>query len=216
MHPFDDSGTGLSICRECHLLYHRVPVNGLQQRCRCDGSEEATWPGYDFNERIHLCRLCHQELLPSGSRFSLWFCTPCKELVVGFNDRMRRWLIPTGRHSFMVRGYEDPPVPLRLAGPVAVRAGEGDLDAEQEVDRFVTGLLGMSSSIDLLHEWSGWTLERLFGALGFPEERDVDVPEFLQRLRSASARDPRLGREALFGSLTAVVLEQARRGEEQR
>ena len=102
------------ICGTCAdlngILGQRFAAQGdLVQRCRCRSDpDEPRWPHHDFNELVHLCECCRMKALPSGSKFCVWFCGECSKRVTALNDRLRVWLIPIGRHSFMVRTYDPP------------------------------------------------------------------------------------------------------------
>lgn len=95
---------GLEICRACLGL--RGPVwdgfSGCErtQRCACE-AEEARWRGYDFNRAVELCRGCDAALVRSGSRWSLFFCDPCKARVMARNRSSDEPPIPLGRHTVM-------------------------------------------------------------------------------------------------------------------
>lgn len=83
-----------TICPTCHRLQGQVAGRRndatrervvLVQSCDCVGAEgrrpgpsPPRWPGYDFNEAWTLCYGCGAEVLASGSRWSVWFCEPCK------------------------------------------------------------------------------------------------------------------------------------------
>jgi len=71
------------ICTTCYEPYGTEAQQGFPtpQRCRCDKTDESTWPRFDFNEHVHLCRCCRAVALDSGSRWSVWFCKPCKDRV---------------------------------------------------------------------------------------------------------------------------------------
>jgi hypothetical protein len=91
----------MEICRACLGL--RGPVaDGLTQRCACERAEPL-WPGYDYNRTIELCRCCGAKTVPSGSRWSLFFCETCHAAVLAHN-RVDDRVIPIGRHSLMMNG----------------------------------------------------------------------------------------------------------------
>jgi hypothetical protein len=91
---------GVVVCGRCFGLRGPSP-GGLLQRCGCEPSEP--WPGHDLARFVELCRCCALEALPSGSRWSVWFCDECKHRALAFNDAMGRYVIPIGRHSLMKR-----------------------------------------------------------------------------------------------------------------
>jgi hypothetical protein len=196
------------ICRSCGGLSGQPgqlsrPRDERVQRCSCRRTDEPTWPRFDFNEHVHLCECCLQEALPSGSKFSIWFCDPCRNLVTELNDELRKWLIPIGRHSFMVRTY-DPPGALMLSGR-DLYPSDGSVNGAA-IDRFAKGLFGMSSSIDLLHEWSRATLLENLRDLAFPLSTDARLSEYLTAVRARSAEDSRFSKDAEFGRLKVHML----------
>jgi hypothetical protein len=197
----------MRICGRCAQL-NGAPVGPdfardiRDQRCRCRRTEEPKWPRFDFNEHVHLCECCLQEALPSGSKFSTWFCDPCRALVTALNDDLRVWLIPTGRHSFMVRTYTPPGV-LMLSGGEASHPDESRKRAA--VDRFARGVLGMVSSIDRLEEWSRASLLQNLQELSSRRTLKSRWPSTLG-WSAPGRRDPRCSKEAEFGRLRQHML----------
>lgn len=175
-----------------------APQGDLVQRCRCRcDPDEAVWPRHDFNEHVHLCECCHLEALASGSKFHVWFCRECSDRVVALNDRLRVWLIPVGRHSFMVRTY-DPPGRVMLDGSV-FRLDEASQDAA--IEHFRQGLLGMTSSIDRLRAWSTAALLEDLQALGYPPGAEVRLADYLKAARARALEDERFTKLAAFRRL---------------
>src|SRR3954453_18786742 len=89
----------LIICRRCRQLKGPVPdrTDGALQLCGCASvevrREQPLWRG-DFNTYAELCRCCGLELLASGSRWSVWFCKPCKDSVLRLNRSAGGCVIP--------------------------------------------------------------------------------------------------------------------------
>ncbi len=133
----NDGEDSLQICCDCGGLYGSCFRNGssFDQLCRCRQRDEVLWPGFDFNEAVTLCYSCGLEPLLSGSRWSVWFCEPCKQVVTSLNDACQTYVIPIGRHS--IQG-------CRWQGELCVHAGQPDIDA------FVNSLESMSERIDRL------------------------------------------------------------------
>jgi hypothetical protein len=80
---------GVRICATCFEPYEvRPQEEPSRQRCRCPDKvpEGQTWPGHDINEHLHLCECCSMVVLPSGSRWSVWFCKACKRRVDELNE----------------------------------------------------------------------------------------------------------------------------------
>jgi hypothetical protein len=100
----DIDPTRLVICSVCAGLNGDTGcgIHG-PQRCACPGGQprEGRWPDGDFNEHAALCWCCQLEVLGSGSRFSPFFCPPCRTWARACNDRHGRLLIPIGRHTLM-------------------------------------------------------------------------------------------------------------------
>ncbi len=88
----------MELCRECLRL--RGPLGERTQRCACE-PKEPLWNGYDYNTAIELCQCCAAATIPSGSRWSVFFCDACKERVVAYNRAAGCCAIPIGRHSLM-------------------------------------------------------------------------------------------------------------------
>lgn len=192
------------ICGTCLGLYARRRGKP-SQRCRCRRSpDDPTWRGYDFNEWVHLCECCLLELLPSGSRWSVWFCDECKSRAVGVNDELRFWLIPIGRHTVMAKVYGRSPGFLTVSGSVAARVG--DPEADREVERFRTEMLSLFTRMAWLHEWASERLAANLIELGFREGRDVPILEYLRVAGGTSESGSRLHKETAFSDLSAFML----------
>jgi hypothetical protein len=98
--------SGMFVCLGCTWIYGpwSNDSNTYVQRCECRRKEfkdEPRWERFDFNEVVELCRCCGQDLLQSGSRWSVWFCVPCQTRVSELNSDCQRTVIPIGRHSLM-------------------------------------------------------------------------------------------------------------------
>lgn len=119
----------------------------LRQLCACEKRELSgagtrpvpRWPGYDFNLKAELCRLCAAEVLWSGHRYCVWFCGPCKDAVREANERLGGYMIPIGRHSVHAGVLVNPRRPRR----------EGARQAEELV-RFLTG---SGERMEALERW---------------------------------------------------------------
>lgn len=72
-----------------------------RQGCKCVPGDTEPWPRVDFQTRVELCYVCGAEALPSGSRFSQYLCSECKQPVIQLNKDYGRCIIPIGRHSIM-------------------------------------------------------------------------------------------------------------------
>jgi len=99
---------------------------------------ESTWPSYDYNRFVELCRCCGTVPLRSGSRWSVWFCPECREQVDLLNLRLGRYAIPIGRHSIhagRLLSIE------KAAEPVALHA-------------FLEGMNAASDAMGVLGKWA--------------------------------------------------------------
>jgi hypothetical protein len=97
--------SALSVCRRCGVLRGDVVLSkgiGVTQRCRCDGwRRDEPWERCDFNCVAELCWCCASAVIPSGSRWSSYFCDECRPRIVALNRGVGRCVIPIGRHSIM-------------------------------------------------------------------------------------------------------------------
>jgi len=206
----------MSICNACAGLNGKPRLfdpgrDRGEQRCSCQRDpDEPGWDGYDISEYVHVCECCLQEVLASGSKFSVWFCEECKDRVVALNDSLRVWLIPIGRHTFMARTY-DPPGFLALSGPVLTKRGPA---SDAEIRRFLDASRGLFSTMDRLHAWSKASLLGTIRELGFPPDTDVRLSEYLRTIRAAveeggrfSRRGGRYSKEAAFDRLRVYMLD---------
>ena len=164
----------VGICRTCGGIEEIPGPDGppsyeQAQRGSCHPMSRPDWPGHDFNEHFHLCECCNQEVLSSGRRFDVWFCPECRSRAADFNDALRVWLIPIGRHSFMVRSYDPPGQLLAVSGEVMTSGSETEVS--REIQRFTAGVTGMVASVNRLNEWSKRALLRNLDELGFEEGR---------------------------------------------
>jgi hypothetical protein len=162
---------GLVVCGTCgrskgavYLDWNaRTSGDSVEQTCRCGKPAAVKWPRYDFNLAFEICRCCGQVLLSSGSRWSVWFCNGCKELVLQLNASLGRYAIPIGRHSFHGR--------LMLVGvPSAV-----------DVEIFTTTFRHVTEAIDVVDEWSGLVVRRILEERWKTGPCDVPIREYLAR-----------------------------------
>jgi len=103
----------LVVCRNCLQLkgtIHFTSGQSFEQKCGCSTEREEKWqikvtdtykPTLDFNKAYEMCYCCGLEVLPSGSRWSLFFCQNCNTWVRNFNELVGACIVPIGRHSLM-------------------------------------------------------------------------------------------------------------------
>lgn len=190
------------LCTRCGRLFQRRPLPGYPtpQRCGCRRTSDPTWPRFDFNQHLELCRCCHLVALPSGSRWSVWFCEDCKARVLAFNARIGRTVIPIGRHSLMAG--------VGLSGARVATADDAEL--ERLVDELVDGFHGLAGASETLEDLARRHVASLARGLRIGGDGSVDLTTWLARLHEAAAREPEsFGRAAAFRWL---VLERAAGG----
>jgi hypothetical protein len=179
------------LCTRCGQLFQRRPLPGYPtpQRCRCRRASDLTWPGYDFNQHLELCRCCHLVALPSGSRWSVWFCEDCTARVRAFNERIGRTTIPIGRHSLMAG--------VGLSGSQISEAADAELD--RLVDELAGAFLSLAGATETLEDFVRRDTGRLAGGLRVGRSGSVGLTTWLRRLAEAAAREPEtFGTEASF------------------
>jgi len=95
-----------SVCRRCGDLFGDVVLvsgTAVTQHCRCDRRrhDRPRWERHDFNCVAELCWCCASTVIPSGSRWSSYFCDECRPRIVALNRGVGRCVVPIGRHSIM-------------------------------------------------------------------------------------------------------------------
>src|SRR4051794_20360627 len=147
-----------AICTTCHGLREIPPGRRSEplQPCACSPERLRREWNTDLAERVHLCECCCLELLPSGSRFSVWFCPDCGDRVRELNAQLGRYTIPLARHSFMAG--------VGIPGRVLLDADEEQLSAISESLRL--GILGWIESISRLHAYTSDRIDDLARVVG--------------------------------------------------
>lgn len=174
---------GFRLCLTCFEFYEfRLQGAVTRQRCRCrrdEGATDATWPGSDFNEHLHLCECCSMVPLLSGSKWSVWFCDDCKPRVVALNGSVGHCVVPIGRHSLM--------------NGVGVSTSElvsGGTERRAVVDAFSGKLMSLFDAMQHLHVFAQARRRGLVERLDFPAGEDVALPDWLETLTAAEGEDP--------------------------
>ena len=179
----------MKVCMECGRIYGfwhyqsgQVGSSGkidYYQKCGCktakpdmppEGQGQEKWQGFDFDEAVTLCHSCGQEVLTSGSKWSVWFCEKCKERVIEFNSRYQQTIIPIGRHSIMA-GYQ-------LSGK--------ESENKKKVQKFVMNLNGLIERIDVLEEWRKHIISHNLKSLGY--SKDITLVKYLSKVKSLPKR----------------------------
>ena len=181
------------ICGQCHELKGIVPrrTDGTLQLCSCSAVEvhraQPSWGG-DHNTYAELCKCCGLVLLRSGSKWSVWFCVPCKKAVLALNQMAGRCAIPIGRHSLM--------------NNVVSRASE--LQSDVAILAYVDQLQSLSVSMNDLHKWASIVVRRSLATLNFDTNRDVALWDYLDKIESCSSLTQTAAFEALVSAAQGV------------
>ncbi len=151
--PFsmDMGRRGQTWMQECGCQPPRTPDEVLARR----------WPFRDFNTIAELCHGCVAEVIPSGSRFSRFFCDCCHERVVRINQRAGVPLIPAGRHSLMNGVF------LRGGGPV------------RELDAFAGAVGTLFIRMERLRAWRRAAVRDQIAGMGLPPDATPPVEKLL-------------------------------------
>lgn len=129
--------SNLRICAHCLELYGQVRLgNGeaINQECLCVKKTEGRWDGYDFNKKYETCYCCGLEVIPSGSKWSVFYCKDCKDKISELNREARQLIIPVGRHSIMN----------------SIVLTDEQIQNKSAVNRFVCRVNNMNAKIDLV------------------------------------------------------------------
>jgi hypothetical protein len=145
----------------------------------------------DFAEIATLCYCCGREIIPSGSKFSSFFCGYCGGLIRRCADVDRHLLwIPLARHTLM----------NRING-VLLRGR--DIEDKQKILEFATAANGYFSRIEELGRWKKLVILRNLEEAGFPSGVDIALPAYL----TAVSRE-RFSRHRAFLTLAELFHEK--------
>jgi hypothetical protein len=161
--------------------YPRVQECGCERQRRAKGQRPETWLGFDFNTVAELCHACGCEVLTSGSRFSIWFCTECRDRATALNAEVGQPVVPIGRHSLM--------------HGIAMRAQPTDAEIGAFVSRFGT----LVDRMNQVHAWAGEVVRTNLAGVGLSDATDHELAVYLDAT-SGLDRDERF--EAMVTSLT--------------
>lgn len=166
----------MQICGTCCELYGHFTTAGqpCYQPCGCKekGETAVGFGGSDFPCAWELCYCCGHTVIGSGTRWSVFYCEPCKEKVVALNKQHGFSVIPLGRHSIMNQVVLDPRAP----------------DQESEVRKFTENVGGLFKRIDRLRAWRKRIVARTLQELGFPRGSDVELENYVLRVGSLRPR----------------------------
>ena len=151
-------------CKEVNARGRVIEILG--QRCTCSTSTrvEPLWPRRDFNEVACLCRCCNAVILPSGSKFSVWFCESCKAPILKMNELCQQYMIPIGRHSLMAS--------------TTVRS-KASCQRRLETSRLTNFLEGIGGHVQALSEFSAGIVREYLQEGGWENARHAALPDYL-------------------------------------
>lgn len=178
----------MQICGTCCELYGYFTTAGqpCYQPCGCKekGETAVGFGGSDFPCAWELCYCCGQTVIGSGTRWSVFFCEPCKAQVVALNKQHGFAVIPLGRHSLMNQ------VVLNVRAP----------DQADEMRKFTENAAGLFERINRLRVWRKRIITRILQELGFPRGSDAELENYV--LRVGSLRPQRASVEELAACLS--------------
>lgn len=157
----------LEICTTCLEL--RGPCRGHDNVCACD--VEAWKPDRparagDLTDNVILCHGCLADLVEGSSRWSSFYCDPCRTWVRDTGRRLGRYIVPIGRHSIMNGTYW--------------RSDDGQPPTDAQVTAFADQLSASFASIDALHQLMNLRLRERLTGLGIDGDA-IEVTAFLER-----------------------------------
>jgi hypothetical protein len=192
-----ESSDNFTICLVCAgLAGFPSGRSDYPQVCRCHRAGEQRWPDHDYNEYFDLCWCCLLEAIPSGSKWSSFYCDECRQRVRRYNQSVGRVVLYRGRHSIMnglgLRG-SDAAIPEAVEAFAAAAGG------------LCLGLLEFYEALDV------WRPARLRAVLrsgvlegGAGEEQGLRLAGYAQAAE-AFVDNARIGKRAAFGALCGFL-----------
>jgi len=191
----------MMVCSTCFQIYGmgdffspRPEYGRHWQKCGCSDkvgmpeNVDDKWPWKDFNKLVELCYCCGTVLIPSGSKWDVFFCEECKWMVIDFDRKYGRVIIPIGRHSLVngsiLRG-QDP------TGDGLILSNQ-DVQDDVKLKQYSSRVKGMAASIKHLEQWSRLEVGNRLTEL----ERIEDIT-----LRGYGVLSSRVDRPETFGRL---------------
>ncbi len=125
------------------------------------------------------------EVLSSGYKLAIWFCSECGALV-GALGQSGGTLTPIGRHSVLHR----------------ISLGPTDLDRADRLRTFASGARGLLETMKLLDVWAKRIVAQNCERLGFSLQDDVPLLPYLNGAASYSRVDAFLQLRTFFEERT--------------
>ena len=138
-------------------------------------------PYGDFPTEVELCHCCASVAIPSGSRFSSFFCAGCNSRAVALNRALGFAAIPIGRHSLM-HGI--------------TLSARDDARFEDAARAFMQSCTSLWERIDRLDAWRRVVVADRIDAMGAAATGSVALTAYLA-FSAAHAPSP----EAMFAQL---------------
>ena len=174
MRIYSHDTSTLAICGKCFEICGSVSVEGAsyQQLCSCRPLRARRnvkfGPRNDYATYVELCHACGLEAIPSGSKWSQFFCSDCHDVIRNLNRTLGFALIPIGRHSIMNS--------FSLRGK--------DVADREKIDSFVKGLRSLFFRMDALQDWRRLMVARRCAELGFDSDKPINLEDFLLKAQS--------------------------------
>jgi len=172
----------MKICSGCFRIYglciDRCVYESYYQKCDCAKPDmppwemnQEKWERFDYNQIVTLCHCCGQEILKSGSKWSVWFCEECKKRVLDFRKKHQIWVSPIGRHSLM-----------HGVGLSAKDARNKD----ERIKEFLFFMDKLSAAMVHLSKWHKHNMLNNFRTLGY--QKDVLLTDYLIRTQELPSK----------------------------
>lgn len=179
----------LRICHKCLELYGSIKLDDghrVEQRCLCSKHSEERWVTiqggtrfhHDFNTEYEICYCCGLEIIPSGSKWSSFYCVDCIGVIHEFNKAVRQCLIPLGRHSLMN----------------SISLDNKDITNARAISKFTDSVNVMGRGIDLVEQHRKAVAEKQVALLQLTD----DAPAIDLLLKSNSLELRQIKTEAFF------------------
>lgn len=151
-----------------HQVHHRLEkCSSAPDQEKIQHSESIS--ELPVNRLVDLCWCCGQALIPTGSRWSTFFCPTCKQYVFELNEAAGSCLIPIGRHS-IANGINGTPAPNE--------------SIEAFSESFAQETKTMNSRIDRLRAWRRMILHELIVATDLSRDKNISISAFGNALLS--------------------------------
>ena len=171
-------------CRRVHGFVKFASVRLLQHQSDCPrrkprGTNAApdpddAWKNFDIHEVCCICRSCGAELLPSGSKWNVWFCGACKNLAILVGKYFEWPYLPIGRHSLQT---------LFCGHPLGcIRGIEAVKHPKKAAHEMCEGLKNLFAKQGQVASWAQQAIVQNLVCFGIPLDVDVPLVDYLRML----------------------------------